>query len=441
MTEIFFAEMAAFLSNGHLQQKGYDSLMLDMADMKSSLKTAGFCILCLIVCPAASEDHTKNDAAKDEISIGCLLPLTGDMGDKGMLWRQSLEIAALQMNDFFSSVGSKKRVRLSIKDTQTDPQTALVRTQELKGEGIRIIVGPGTSEETLAILDYCDMEGMLIIGFCSAAQSLSIPMDNLIRLVPNDSNQGRAAAALMKHDGIKTMIPLMRSDVWASDLFSATKESFTSSGGRCLDPITYPAGCANFSLAASRLNETLFLELKNSSARDIAVYYLGFQEAVPLFNEASKHHTLRLVRWFGSDGTGMMDCLRNDSASAAFAIATGFINPVYQPILSPHAEEVRSMMLETTGREADAYSLVAHDAIEIASIASALVGGDDPKQLKIAVTNTANSYFGTTGWTGLDNAGDRRIANYEFWEIKCVNGSNRWQQRDLKFKVYMQNLY
>jgi hypothetical protein len=36
--------------------------------------------------------------------------------------------------------------------------------------------------------------------------------------------------------------------------------------------------------------------------------------------------------------------------------------------------------------------------------------------------------FGTTGWTVLNEAGDRQFGNFDFWALREVDGVRQWQR-------------
>jgi hypothetical protein len=48
--------------------------------------------------------------------------------------------------------------------------------------------------------------------------------------------------------------------------------------------------------------------------------------------------------------------------------------------------------------------------------------------LRQAVPLTADHYFGASGWTALNRAGDRDAADYDFWAIKDQDGALGWQR-------------
>jgi branched-chain amino acid transport system substrate-binding protein len=79
------------------------------------------------------------------------------------------------------------------------------------------------------------------------------------------------------------------------------------------------------------------------------------------------------------------------------------------------------------GREPEIYSLVAYDALWLATLTYLGTGeGPDITSLKEAFMVQANNYYGATGWTTLNDAGDRTLATYDFWGITWQENVPAW---------------
>ena len=59
---------------------------------------------------------------------------------------------------------SKLKVELEIRDTGSNPVTALAELENLKNAGITTVIGPMISEEALAVLHYANANGMLLLS-------------------------------------------------------------------------------------------------------------------------------------------------------------------------------------------------------------------------------------------------------------------------------------
>ena len=92
--------------------------------------------------------------------------------------------------------------------------------------GANIIVGPATSPAVSAVKDYADANNIILISYASTSPLLSIEGDNLFRLVPDDTNQGKIIAEKMIKDGIKVIVPFWRGDIYGNELYNSTKSNF-----------------------------------------------------------------------------------------------------------------------------------------------------------------------------------------------------------------------
>jgi branched-chain amino acid transport system substrate-binding protein len=134
-----------------------------------------------------------------------------------------------------------------VEDTGLDPATALDRLQTLAGEGVRIFIGPQSGSEVAALKPFADSAGIFLLSQGSTAGSLSIPSDNVFRLVPDDSEEGRAQVALFVQDGIRTVVPLWREDAGNQGLHDAIAQQFPAQGGTVTGGAHFPPATSDFS--------------------------------------------------------------------------------------------------------------------------------------------------------------------------------------------------
>ena len=366
--------------------------------------------------------------SKDAV-IGVLVPLTGDWSSKGQDFNAAIELAAEDTNANLASTGSGKKVRLLVEDTGTDPAVAAEKIKKLQQEGVRIVVGPASSAEMASVKDWADQHGIILIGYASTSPALSVPGDNVFRLVPDDTRQGEAMSGYLEKSGIKVIIPVTRNDTWGKGLLNATKSRFEQNGGVVMNGYLFEPGTRDF----TPVLENLSTKVKSAEAQygnhSVGVYAIGFDEMVPLLSGAGAYPDLATVQWFGNDGAAKTEALTKNVSAAHFAEITGFYSPIYgEEEESGGFKDVKQRILAKTGIAADPYSLAAYDATAIA--ARSLLNSEDSSydQLKKAVELTAGYYYGVTGWTKFIESGDRAYAVYGFWTIKTVNDTPTWVQ-------------
>ena len=101
----------------------------------------------------------------------------------------ALKIATKDINEYLSKTHSGIGIQLIIEDTQTNPSVSLEKLKHLAAKGIKIVIGPATSENLKATQDYADKNGIVLISPSSTAPSLPIKGNNVFRFVPDDTHQ------------------------------------------------------------------------------------------------------------------------------------------------------------------------------------------------------------------------------------------------------------
>jgi ABC-type branched-subunit amino acid transport system substrate-binding protein len=80
-----------------------------------------------------------------------------------------------------------------------------------------------------------------------------------------------------------------------------------------------------------------------------------------------------------------------------------------------------------SGIDADAFTLAAYDALQVAVAAYRAVGSSASiVDLKSAFVQAAGTYTGATGPTLLNAAGDRDGGAFDFWSLKASTNTFIW---------------
>jgi branched-chain amino acid transport system substrate-binding protein len=411
----------------------------------------------------ATQFVLPEDGREANVKIGALIPLTGTSSTLGESTEASLKIALKDINEHFSKSHSDTRIELIIEDTKTDPGIVLEKLKYLKSKGVQIVIGPATSANVAAVRDYADQNGILILSASSTATQLTIPNDNVFRLVPDDSHQALAIAKKMWQDGVRVVVPMWRSDIFGEGLHSALIENFKRLGGKVVEGVGYNPPTGDFSASlhrinfifweqdlkalASRVNE----EVKRYGADRVGVYAVSFDEIVPIMIQAERHPGLSSVKWYGSDGSALNPGLVKNVDAASFAVKTSFANPIYAVDDDKNSRfiEVNDHITKEIGHPHESYAELAYDALWVAALTCDKVLGANQKTtdhnnnsnlLSKTLLRVASSYDGITGKTLLNDAGDRIPGSYDFWSITRENDDNgneyEWKRietfRDIK---------
>ena len=366
-----------------------------------------------------------------ELTFGALLDITGDWSSLGESSQKALDMAVRDVNDYLSRIQSRIRVNLIVEDTGGKPLAALGKLEGLVERGVRVLIGPQSSAEVKAIKAYTDENGVLVISQSSTAHSLAIREDSIFRFCPDDISESQLITSLMWEDGVRVLVPIWRDDAGNRGLYVAVKDSFEMLGGTVLDGVSYSPTTKDFSEKLGLLSTKVDESTARYGTSAVGVYLAAFNEAASIFNQASLRPTLSHIRWYGANGVTLSNALVNSSQAARFAMASDFVSPIFglderaRDRWEPVAGQIKALI----GRDPDAFTLAAYDALWVATLASLAVGDtEDFVALREALVETAHFYFGTTGWTVLNEAGDRKFATYDFWAVKENNGIFRWEQ-------------
>jgi len=138
---------------------------------------------------------------------------------------------------------------------------------------------------------------------------------------------------------------------------------------------------------------------------------------------------LKNLKWYCGDGVALNEALLEDAAAAAVALQTRAESPNIsfdqsaEAIWSPIAERIKTK----TGNNSNPFALAVYDAVWV--LANTLAMSGEPSRwtnFKLEFVRQANTYFGATGWTALNAAGDRQVGNYDFWRIDIRGGKSMW---------------
>ena len=380
----------------------------------------------------SNEDHGKK-----EFVVGAILPFTGSLSSLGKSVKIALENAENDVNKHFEEMNSSSHFRLLMADSKTSPEESLVAIKKLHENGAKIIVGPATSTAVSAVKGYADANNIILLSYSSTSPLLSIKGDNLFRLVPDDTYQGKIIAQRMINDGIKVIVPFWRSDIYGNELYNSTKSNFEKLGGKVEEGINYHPYTGKFATSLHRINFIMWNQdleklsgivsdaVRKYGVHSVGVYIISYDEITPILIQAPLYGMLEKVRWYGSDSIAQNHHITKNVDSAMFAMKTNFTNPLYS--ISNETEESHALEKELEKKLHEAgsitYPAIAYDSYWIAALSldknSTIISDKEnfSKSFKELLVETAESFEGMSGRIKLNAAGDRIGGNYDFWIV------------------------
>ena len=362
-----------------------------------------------------------------ELTIGLILPLTGDLAHKGHENWEGSKFGLEEFNKYLKEIGESWQLKLISEDSATSPVVALEKLTSLKAKGIDIVVGPETSSNIRNIKGYADSNNMVLFSCCSTAPALAIPDDSVYRLVPNDTFQGTALAKKIQHDGIEVFIPIWRGDAWGDGLRESTVKSFKDRGLSTTEGVRYNPESPEFSASVSLLASEVGKKVNEYGKDKVAVGVFGFGETVNIMQSASQHDILDEIRWYGGDSNVKEIAFIEDPIASEFANKVTFSAAQFSIGENDITKKIDAHVLEALGREGYAYINTSYDVVWILGLSILEAKGNNVDDVKEVLPKITDSYSGALDSVRLNEAGDLSGANYGVWSIV----DNTWVLSDI----------
>ncbi|RNJ75815.1 MAG: branched-chain amino acid ABC transporter substrate-binding protein [Nitrosopumilus sp. H13] len=354
-------------------------------------------------------------ALEGEINVGLLVATSGDFGAYG---RENIEAAMLaesEFNKYLEEEGEKWSIKLVTEDTQSDPEIALEKIMAFNEKGIKLVSGPETSASIISVKEYAGNNDMLLFSCCSVAPSLSVPGDNIFRLITDDTKQGAVFDLLFEHEEIEAVVPVWRGDVWGDGLSQSVKNDFA--GGVMDAGIRYDVDAEEFSAQAEDLAGRVQKYVDEYGAEKVAVLYIGFGEMVKFIEAASAHEILGDVRWFGSDSNTNDEALVMEP-TVEFTEKTKLTTVQVSASGGSAFYKVRDHVEEALGKKPNSFAHSTYDTIWLIGLAMLETRSIEAGPVAAALPVIAAEHEGAIGSTELNEAGDLADADYSIWGVR-----------------------
>ena len=204
--------------------------------------------------PDITQPTTPDTADKSgEISIGVVLPLTGQLASTGERMKQGLEFARDEINN---TQLSDTTLKFIIEDGMSTPEGAVAAFNKLIHEdSVSVIIGPATSSATQAAFPVAQENQVVAISPTSGSRGLSAIGDFVFR-VPLATNivalKGvETTHAKLGYQRVATMYD--ETDLFSTDRDTALREAFTTIDVEVLTTEVYQGGDTDFSAQLTRI--------------------------------------------------------------------------------------------------------------------------------------------------------------------------------------------
>lgn len=214
----------------------------------------------------------------DEVHIGLLAPMTGELTADGDAMRRGAQMAVEEINAAGGlSVGDKQyRITLLIEDTQSSPEEAVAAARRLLQEDVVAVIGPSISAIAIPVAEVLDQAHMLMIAPFSSHPETTRNKRYVFRIIATDDVQGRVMAEFAFRD-LETQncaILFQEDDVYSAFLAETFRRTYQSLSDGSVTYESFTAEDPDVSEQLARIQESA---------------------AEALFVPVQKHHLPRVV--------------------------------------------------------------------------------------------------------------------------------------------------
>ncbi len=360
---------------------------------------------------------SESTGLSGEVTIGLILPLTGDLASKGHENWESSKFGLERFNEYLKENNEPWHLKMISEDSATSPVIALEKLTSLKARGIDVVVGPETSASIRNVKGYADSNNMLLFSCCSTAPALAVSGDSVYRLVPNDTLQGTVLAKKMEHDGIEVFVPIWRGDAWGDGVQEATKKSFEERGYTTVDGVRYNPDTPEFSASTSLLAKQVKELTETYDKKKIAIGAFGFGETINVVQAAAQHDILDDIRWYAGPPNVKDVTFTEDQIASEFVNKVMFTATQFSVKENEITQKIDARIQEELGREGYAYINTSHDIVWILGLSMLEAQSTDVDMIKKVLPIVAAEYSGALDSVELNDAGDLSGADYGVWSI------------------------
>lgn len=322
------------------------------------------------------------------------------------------ELIEEDLNQYFDLLRYNLRFELLVDNADGQAEVHLEKVQNFKYMAVSIIIGGFWDADIGSNLPYCNDNDILLISPTSRSTKYAIADDSLYRLSSPVTYQYEVITDMLKEKGIGSVVLVGDSGS------SASMESFESilivEGIALLDRIQFPEE----KFDDETLDRIEAAVGPMDASEKIGLLYLSEDPLLFCLNKASNHPRLLNASWIYDDEANNLDTiigyLPQDSAEIDLTIIT--VAPLYSDKYNALAKRLEEKQVKLD------YSLTCtYDAAFITALSILEAQTIYALNVKTLFPDVADGFFGVSGWTRLDDNGDRLYSDYNIWGIDYGN--------------------
>jgi branched-chain amino acid transport system substrate-binding protein len=288
-------------------------------------------------------------AARADIVIGLVAPLTGPVAAYGDQVRNGAEAAVETLNKAGGILGEK--IVLKLADDAGDPKQGVSAANLLVGEKVKFVVGPVTSGVAMAVSDVFAESGVMMVTPTATAPGLTNRgLTNVLRTCGRDDQQAEIAAQyVLKTMKDKKVAIVHDKGTYGKGLADSFKKGINAGGIKEVSYLSLNPGEKDLSAIVSRLK---------SSSPDV-IYFGGYHPEGGLLARQLVEGGVKATI-IGGEGLSNTEYTAISGETGAGTLFTNATDALKNP---DSAAAVAA--LKAKGIPAEAFTLNAYAAVEV----------------------------------------------------------------------------
>lgn len=358
-------------------------------------------IILMLIASGCVSDNLK-EQKPEQIKIGVLLTLTGNLGPIGEGMKNGARLAEQEINKAGGING--KNVTLIIEDTGTDPARAAEAAKKLIDvDKVQVIVGAVSSSETLAVAPIAEKSKVVMISPSSTSPKITGAGEYIFRVVASDLLQGEAIAQLAAAKNYTKAATFVENNDYGIGIEDVFKKHFTG----VIASIRYEKGRGDYRTELDSIKE----------ADPDVIIYVGYPQDASVILQQTGQLGLK-KKWIAAEGIADEVMFEKPEVAAQMEgmLLTKPGRTEQEEKIDTTFQNFVNLYRKTYGKEHGIYSDYEYDAVMLASLAIA-DSGNDGEKIKNALPRISRTYKAVTGNKTFDENGDVR-EGYKIFEVR-----------------------
>jgi ABC-type branched-subunit amino acid transport system substrate-binding protein len=322
---------------------------------------------------------------KFDLTIGDIVPLTGDLSPFGPPGRKAADLAVDQIKKAIQADNLDETVTIKHEDEQTDAQASVSAARKLVDGGASCIAGAWASADTIPTAQSVSIrEHVLQISPASTAASIATMKDDgfLARTAPPDTLQAKALAdhinsQLGGAQG-KTVNVGARNDFYGTGLADAFVKEWQLRGGKIGQKVIYDPSQPSYNAEAAKI----------TSGKPDAFVIIDFPETYAKVGPA----LVRTGKWDASK-TFITDGLADATLpkSAGSAATEGLRGTTVGTFSTPAGTAFTKLFNAAPGPKLAVFDAQNFDAVMVCYLAAVAAGSADANKMKDEISSVTSA--------------------------------------------------